>query len=104
MLELVFTIVGMCLCILPFIIIFNYFMTRVSKKTKFDCHINKVKDKKGFIGVVVAYITKILFFFFILLLGTLCVYQFQHDDISKLLLVSFVLYILFYFFDNNNEK
>ena len=47
MIEFLLVMFGMCLIFLPVLMIFSYLLLRVSKKTEFDCHIRKVKDKKG---------------------------------------------------------
>lgn len=104
MIDFIITILGMCLTVIPFILICSYFLTRISKKTKFDCHIKRVKDKNGMVGIWVAYITKILFLFSILFLGILCVCKFDNDTIMRLFFITVVTYFICNFFDKRNEN
>ena len=44
--EGIVVILGLCVTFIPAIIFANYIFTKVSKKTKFDTHLEIVKDKK----------------------------------------------------------
>ena len=61
MVEGIVTLVGLCLTFLPALIYFNYLLNHVNKKTRFDYHLELIKDKKGTFGVVIAYMERILF-------------------------------------------
>ena len=104
MIEFVFTMFGMCLVILPVLLVFNYLMSRVSKKTRFDCHLKNVNDKKGFFGIFIAYLNKIVLFSCFIMIGLSFIEKFENTLFLKTALISLVGYLIINYFDNQNEK
>lgn len=104
MVEGIITLLGLCITICPAIIYFKYLLTHVSKKTRFDYHIELVRDKKGKFGVCLAYVERILFGFSLCSLGILMSESFSNDDVFIIVVVSIVLYIVVKYFDEKNEK
>jgi hypothetical protein len=104
MVEGLIVIVGMCIAVIPVIIFVNYLFTHVKRKTRFDYHLELVKDKKGTFGVVLAYAERILFAMTIISLGVLLSEFFQNQFFLNLFVVSLVLFVLAKYFDEKNEK
>lgn len=102
--EGIITVLGLCLTFLPIILYFKYLLTHVSKKTSFDYHLELVRDKKGKIGVVIAYLERIIFGAVICLLGILMSEFFTNEVIFKCLVISIVCYVMLKYFDEKNEK
>ena len=103
-LESVVILAGLCLTFLPPIIYLNYLLTRVSKGTKFDSHLDLVRDKKGIYGVIVAYSERIMFGTFISSMGILMSEFFDNELFLMIFVVSLVVYIIVKYLDNLNEK
>lgn len=102
--EGIITVLGLCLTFLPIILYFKYLLIHVSKKTSFDYHLELVRDKKGKIGVVIAYLERIIFGVVICLLGILMSEFFTNEVIFKCLVISIVCYVMLKYFDEKNEK
>ena len=102
--EAIITILGLCLTFLPVLIYFNYLLSHVSKKTRFDYHLELVKDKKGMLGVCLAYGERIIFGMFICSLGILMSEFFKNEFMFISAVVLLVLYVIVKYFDEKNEK
>lgn len=104
MVEGLIIIIGLCITFVPVIVFFNYLLNHVSKKTRFDYHLELVTDKKGKVGIFFAYAERILFGSTISLLGILMSEFFVNDLIFQMLVISLVLYIIVKYIDEKNEK
>lgn len=104
MIEGVVTLIGLCITVCPAIIYFKYLLTHVSKKTRFDYHLELVKDKKGKMGVYLAYVERVLFGFSFCSLGILMSEFFNNDKVFIIFVISLILYIVVKYFDEKNEK
>ncbi len=104
MIEGIITIIGLCITFSPPIMYLNYLLTHVSKKTRFDYHIDLVNEKKGRLGVYLAYIERILFGTLVCSLGILLSEYFRNEAILKIFVIVFVIYIIVKYFDEKNEK
>lgn len=97
-------ILGLCITFVPAIIFANYIFTKVNKKTRFDTHLEIVKDKKGTLGVIIAYAERILFGLTICSLGVVFSEFYRNEKAIEVLIISVILYIIVKFFDEKNEK
>ena len=104
MVEGIVTLVGLCLTFLPALIYFNYLLNHVNKKTRFDYHLELIKDKKGTFGVVIAYMERILFGMLVCDIGILMSEFFQNEVIFIFLIVILIMYVIVKYIDINNEK
>lgn len=104
MIEGIITILGLCLTFLPVLLYFNYLLTHVSKKTRFDYHLELVRDKKGHLGVGIAYLERIMFGIVICFFGILMSEFFTNDIIFRVLVLSLIFYVILKYFDEKNEK
>ena len=103
-LEIIITLLGLCLTFSTPLMYFHYLLVHVKKKTAFDYHIDLVRDKKGSIGIFIAYTTKILFGIWVTSMGILLSEFFANQIALELFFISFILYIILKYFDLNNEK
>jgi uncharacterized membrane protein YqaE (UPF0057 family) len=97
-------ILGMCVAFVPAIIFSHYVISKASRTTKFDTHLEIVKDKKGRIGVLVAYAERILFGVVVTSMGVVLSEYFKNDRAIEILIISLICYIIVKFFDEKNEK
>lgn len=97
-------VLGMIITIVPVIYYFSYLLRHVNKKTRFDYHIDKVKEKKGIKGVIVAYLTQILLACSVMSMGLLMSNYFDGDFILKIFIITLILFIIVKYFDERNEK
>ena len=104
MVEALITIVGIIITFIPVIFFVNYLFKRVKRKTRFDYHLELVRDKKGKIGVFCAYCERILLSALIMVLGIHMSEFFQIEALTIILVSLIVLYAIFKYFDINNEK
>ena len=104
MIEALITIIGICITFIPVIFFVHYLFTHVKKKTRFDYHLELVKDKKGTFGVVIAYLERIFLSAIAIVLGIHMSEFFQIEFLTILLVVIIILYAIFKYFDINNEK
>ena len=104
MIDGLLSIMGLMLCFVPIILYVDYLMKHIKYKTKFDNHLIVVKDKKNKFGIIVAYITKVLFGIWVISLGVLLIGSFDNDLFILLFIITFVLYWLFKYIDEKNEK
>ena len=104
MFEGIIIILGLCITFAPVVMYFNYLLTHVNKKTNFDYHIDIVKDKKGNLGVVIAYLERILYGSTITSFGILLSEYFRAEGIFTLVVVFAILYIIVKWIDEKNEK
>lgn len=102
--EAIVVITGLCITFFPAIMFAHYVFTKVSRKTKFDSHLDLVRDKKGNIGVIVAYLERILFGLTISSLGVVFSEYYKNEKALEVLIISVVLYVIVKFFDEKNEK
>lgn len=104
MVEAIVTILGLCITFLPVLLYLNYLLTHVSRKTRFDYHLELVRDKKGTFGVVLAYAERIIFGMFVCSLGILMSEFFHNEYVFVSWVILLVLYVIVKFFDEKNEK
>jgi hypothetical protein len=104
LIEALITIVGICITFIPVIFFVHYLFTHVKKKTRFDYHIELVKDKKGWFGVFVAYGERILLSSLFIVSGIHMSEFFQIEELTLLLVIIIILYAIFKYFDIKNEK
>ena len=97
-------IIGLCVTFIPAILFAHYIFTKVNKKTRFDSHIEIVKDKKGIFGVVIAYVERLLFGLTICSLGIVLSDYYRNETAIEILIISVILYVIVKFFDEKNEK
>ena len=102
--EGIIVILGLCITFVPAIIFAHYIFTKVSKKTKFDTHLEIVRDKKGTFGVVIAYAERILFGLTVCSLGVVLSEYYKNEKAIEVLIISVILYVIVKFFDEKNEK
>lgn len=102
--EGIITILGLCVTFLPILIYFNYLMNHVSKKTSFDYHLELVKDKKGNLGVAVAYFERIMFGVTVCSLGIVLSEFFTNETMFQIFVISLIVYFITKYFDEKNEK
>ena len=93
MVEGLIVIVGLCISFVPVIIFVHYLFTHIKRKTRFDYHLELVKDKKGTFGVVMAYAERVLFASTIISLGILLSEFFQNQIFLNIFIVSLVFVI-----------
>lgn len=104
MVEGIVIIAGLCITFIPVIMYFNYLMAHVSKKTRFGYHLELVTDKKGRLGIIIAYLERILFGSTISLFGIMLSEFFTNEYIFQAFVISLVFYIIVKYFDEKNEK
>lgn len=104
MIEGIISIVGLCITFFPPFMYLNYLLTHVSKKTRFDYHIEIVNEKKGKWGVYFSYFERILFGTLICSLGILMSEFFQNALIFRIFVIVLILYVIVKYFDEKNEK
>jgi hypothetical protein len=102
--EALITIFGICITFIPVIFFVHYLFTHVKKKTRFDYHIELVKDKKGGFGVFIAYAERILLSALLIVLGIHMSEFFQYEVLTGIFVVLLVLYVIVKYFDVKNEK
>jgi len=102
--EALITIIGICITFIPVIFFVHYLFTHVKKKTRFDYHIELVKDKKGGFGVLIAYLERILLSALIIVAGIHMSEFFQLEFLTSIFVVLLVLYAIIKYFDIKNEK
>ena len=104
MIEGIGVLLGLCITFLPVIMYVNYILTHVSKKTGFDYHLELVNDKRGRIGVYIAYLERILFGITISSLGVMMSEFFRNELVFQVFVISLILYVIVKYFDEKNEK
>lgn len=102
--EALIIILGICITFIPIIFFVHYLFTHVKKKTRFDYHIELVRDKKGWFGVFVAYGERILLSSLFIVAGIHMSEFFQIEGLNILFVFLIVIYSIFKFFDIKNEK
>lgn len=102
--EALITLVGICITFIPVIFFVHYLFTHVKKKTKFDYHIELVRDKKGVFGIFIAYGERILLSSLFIVAGIHMSEFFQIEELTILLVILIILYAIFKYFDIKNEK
>ena len=101
--EIVIKLFGMVLSFVPSIYFASYIIKKATEVQKFDLHINRVRDKKGNKGVIVAYINKIGLWLLITSLGVYLSTYFDNSIFLEIFIVSLMIYIISYFIDNKND-
>ena len=104
MVEAIITILGLCITFLPVLIFCNYLLTHVSKKTRFDYHLELVRDKKGLLGVIIAYSERIILGSLVCGIGILTSEFFRNEIIFIIDAILLVGYVIVKYFDEINEK
>ena len=101
--EAICKILGMCLAFVPSIYFAAYMIKRASGEQKFDLHVTRVKDKAGYLGVVIAILNRLLLFILLTCLGLYITSYFSDNWSLDIVIVSLILYIISYFIDNKND-
>ena len=101
--ELVVRVLGICVAFLPFIYFATYIIKKATAEQKFDLHLARVKDKKGNIGVLIAYVSRIFLFILITSIGVYISSFFTNSVFLDIVIVSLLGYIFSSFFDNKND-
>lgn len=104
MVEGLIVLIGLCIAFIPVIMYVKYLFNHIKQKTRFDYHLELVKDKKGNLGVYIAYLERIFFGTFIGLLGILMSEFFRNETIFISFVIVLVIYIIIKYFDEKNEK
>lgn len=102
--ETIIVLFGMCLTFTPIVIFVWYLLTSMRSKKAFAYHLEKVKDKKNNLGVIIAYIDKILLGILIVFLGLYFSSFFSNTICLELFIACLILYIIIHFFDEKNEE
>lgn len=97
-------IVGLCITFFPAVLFSKYVFDRVYKETKFDSHLRIVRDKKGGLGILIAYFERFLFGMVICTTGIVLSEYFRNEIAIEILIVSVLLFLIIKYFDENNEK
>ncbi len=103
MIEAIIRLLGMCLTFLPVIIFVHYLLTSVKEKRPFQYHLDNVKDKKGNFGIIIAYLSKVLFGVAVTCLGVFVSSYFTNTIFGEIFLIAFVFYVLVKYIDIKNE-
>lgn len=104
LIETIVTLAGLCISFAPALMYFKYLLNHVNSKTRFDYHIQLVKDKKGRFGVIVAYLERILFGTWITSMGVSMSEFFENEMPIRVFVVSLILYFVIKYIDEENEK
>lgn len=104
MVEGLIVLVGLCITFIPIIMYVKYLFSHIKQKTRFDYHLELVRDKKGQLGVCVAYAERILFGIGICLLGILMSEYFDNEIVFITFVIVLIIYIITKYFDEKNEK
>ncbi len=104
MIEGIISILGLCITFLPPFIYLNYLLTHVSKMTRFDYHLELVKDHHNKFGIYLAYTERILFGTLMCSFGILLSEFFRNEVIFKIFVIVLIIYIIIKYFDEKNEK
>lgn len=104
MVEGLIVIVGLCISVIPLVIFVHYLFAHIKRKTRFDYHLELVKDKKGTFGILIAYAERLFFALTITSFGLMLSEFFQNKIFLNIFIVSLVLFILAKYFDEKNEK
>ena len=104
MVEALITIFGICITFIPVVFFVHYLFTHVKKKTRFDYHIELVKDRKGMFGSFIAYSERILLSALFIVGGIHMSEFFQIEELTTIFIILVVLYVIVKYFDIKNEK
>lgn len=102
--EALITIIGIIITFIPVAFFVHFLFTRVKRKTRFDYHLELVKDRKGNFGVFIAYGERILLSLLFIVLGIHMSEFFQIEALTIIIVILIVLYSIFKYFDVKNEK
>lgn len=104
MFEGLIVVLGLCLIFVPVLTYVRYLLTHVRQNTKFDVHLAKVKDKKGTIGIIIAYLERVLYGILFISIGVLFSECFASEVAFTSTIISVTLYIIVKWIDEKNEK
>lgn len=102
--EGLIVIVGLCITFFPVICFIKYLMNRVKVNTDFDNHVRLVNDKKGSLGVAIAYVNKVILSMTICSLGIFMSSFFENEIFGEIFIISLILYLIVNYIDNYDEK
>ena len=94
---------GMIITFVPSIYFAIYIINKATEEQKFDLHLNRIKDKLGFKGVLIAYINRISLWCLITSIGIYLSSFFENNTFLEIGIVALIIYIISYFIDNRNE-
>ncbi|MBQ4031811.1 MAG: hypothetical protein II625_08665 [Bacilli bacterium] len=104
MIEALITIFGICITFIPVVFFVHYLFAHVKKKTRFDYHIELVKDRKGSFGTIMAYLERILLSSLFIVGGIHMSEFFQIEGLTMTFVILLVAYVIVKYFDIKNEK
>lgn len=104
MIEGIIVISGLFFTFFPAFIFVRYILRHSKGDTSFDNHVAFVKDKRGHIGVSIAYLERLFFGSMFLFLGLWMCDLFIEELFLLLLVLSIVFYVIFKYIDDLNEK
>jgi di/tricarboxylate transporter len=100
--EGLITIIGLCLVFLPFIQFCNYLLNHIVKKTRFDKHLENLKDNSKKM-IYLAYLERIVYGVLVSVFGFWMSELFLDNVSFTIFVISLVLYIIIKYFDYQNE-
>ena len=101
--EMIIKLFGMVLTFIPSVYLATYVIKKATEEQKFDLHLNRVKDKKGIIGVLIAYLNRISIWILITNIGVYLSTYFLENIYLEVSIVAFIVFIITYYFDNKND-
>ena len=101
--EMIIKLFGMVLTFIPSVYLATYVIKKATEEQKFDLHLNRVKDKKGIIGVLIAYLNRISIWILITSIGVYLSTYFLENIYLEVSIVAFIVFIITYYFDNKND-
>ncbi len=99
--ELIVRVFGICIAFVPFVYLASYIIKRAKEEQKFDLHLNRVRDKKGTIGVIIAYTNRISLFILITFLGVYISSYFINSIALDVCIVMLIAFVFSYYLDSN---
>lgn len=104
MIEGIIVISGLFFTFFPIFIFVRYILRHSKGNTSFDKRIAFVKDKKGSLGVSIAYLERLFFGSMFFFLGLWMCDLFREEIFFLLLVLSIVFYVILKYIDDLNEK
>ena len=104
MFETIVVVLGLCLIFVPVVMYVRYLLMHVRQNTKFDDHLVIVRDKKGNLGVFIAYLERLLYGVVFISIGILFSEYFVSETAFITAIISATLYIIVKWIDEKNEK
>lgn len=96
-------ILGLCLVFLPFVQLCHYLLKHVIKKTKFDMHLERIKEQ-GPLSTGIAYAERIVYGLLVSSFGFWMSEIFNNSMAFIVVVLSLVAYIIIKYFDCKNDN